>query len=104
VGLDSLEHGLFVDTEFDPRKQPDVCPECNWPGTVGLEINSGQVRYTIDALLERHVAVTSPLAIIEHGLPSWGAASSQRRILSVKTPEEGIRDTAHEKHASRRQG
>src|SRR6516165_1816605 len=25
-GIDNLEHGLFVNTEFWPGKQPDVCP------------------------------------------------------------------------------
>ena len=27
LGIDNLEHGLFVDTEFSPGKQPDVCPD-----------------------------------------------------------------------------
>ncbi|HEV2183460.1 MAG TPA: amidohydrolase family protein, partial [Candidatus Acidoferrales bacterium] len=26
LGIDDLEHGLMVDTEFDPGKTPDVCP------------------------------------------------------------------------------
>ncbi len=26
IGIDNLEHGLFVDTEFVPGKAPDVCP------------------------------------------------------------------------------
>src|SRR6185437_13199811 len=27
LGIDDLEHGLMVDTEFDPGKTPDVCPQ-----------------------------------------------------------------------------
>ena len=27
LGIDDLEHGLFVDTEFQPEKKPDQCPE-----------------------------------------------------------------------------
>ena len=27
LGIDDLEHGLFVDTEFLPGKKPDECPE-----------------------------------------------------------------------------
>src|SRR3546814_1408314 len=27
LGIDNLEHGLFVDTEFSAGKQPDVCPD-----------------------------------------------------------------------------
>ena len=26
LGIDNLEHGLVVDTEFDPSKKPDTCP------------------------------------------------------------------------------
>src|SRR2546421_11910233 len=26
IGIDNLEHGLFVDSEFVPNKQPDQCP------------------------------------------------------------------------------
>jgi imidazolonepropionase-like amidohydrolase len=77
LGIDSLEHGLFVDTEFDPNKQPDVCPENDWPALVSFEVNSEQVRQTIDSLIKHHVAVTSTLPIIEHSLPSWAGAPQQ---------------------------
>ncbi len=26
LGIDNLEHGLFVNTDFDPEKKPDFCP------------------------------------------------------------------------------
>lgn len=70
MGIDSLEHGLFVDTEFDPKKQPDICPgpENDWPATVDLEVNSDQIRQTIETLIKHHVAVTSTLDIIEKSL------------------------------------
>ncbi len=29
LGIDDLEHGLTVDTEFHPDKKPDVCPNPN---------------------------------------------------------------------------
>ncbi len=29
LGIDDLEHGLTVDTEFHPEKKPDVCPNPN---------------------------------------------------------------------------
>jgi len=68
MGIDSLEHGLFVDTEFDPAKRPDVCPENDWPARVDPEVDSEQVRQTIDSLVKHHVAVTSTLPIIEKSL------------------------------------
>jgi hypothetical protein len=27
LGIDDLEHGLFVDPEYLPEKKPDECPE-----------------------------------------------------------------------------
>lgn len=70
MGIDSLEHGLFVDTEFDPAKQPDVCPPHDFPAEVKLEVASEEVRRLIAALVEHHVAITSTLAIIETSLVS----------------------------------
>jgi imidazolonepropionase-like amidohydrolase len=68
MGIDSLEHGLFVDTEFDPAKRPDVCPEDDWPAKVDPEVDSEQIRQTINSLMKHHVAVTSTLPIIEKSL------------------------------------
>jgi imidazolonepropionase-like amidohydrolase len=79
MGIDSLEHGLFVDTEFDPKKQPDVCPENDWPTNVSPEIGSEQIRQMIETLRKHHVAVTSTLDIIEKSLPS--APGARQAVL-----------------------
>ena len=65
MGIDSLEHGLFVDTEFDPAKQPDKCPQDDWPAKVDVEVGSEMIRQTIGILVKHHVAITSMLPIIE---------------------------------------
>ncbi len=67
LGIDSLEHGLFVDTEFAPGKIPDTCPPPE-PGRVALqnhEVNDAEIRATIAALVAHHVGVSSTLAIFE---------------------------------------
>ena len=69
MGIDSLEHGLFVDTEFDLAKEPDTCPPNDWPADVNLEVNSAPIRETIEDLIRHGVAVTSTLPIIEKSLP-----------------------------------
>ena len=33
LGIDNLEHGLFVNTDFDPEKRPDFCPRMRWPSS-----------------------------------------------------------------------
>jgi imidazolonepropionase-like amidohydrolase len=41
LGIDNLEHGILVDTEFHPGKQPDVCPP---QATTRAEIASSKSR------------------------------------------------------------
>jgi imidazolonepropionase-like amidohydrolase len=71
MGIDSLEHGLWEDTEFAPEKKPDVCPERRFPGTLELEVNGEPIQKTIKTLVSHSVAVTSTLAIFESLLVSW---------------------------------
>ncbi|HUI42484.1 MAG TPA: amidohydrolase family protein [Terriglobia bacterium] len=67
LGIDDLEHGLLVDTEFVPGKVPDVCP----PGPeaaqtlAALDVEGAPVQETIRDLVARHVAVTSTLPVFE---------------------------------------
>ena len=43
LGIDDLEHGLFVDTEFLPDKKPDQCPEKSEDPVLmaKLDVNAG---------------------------------------------------------------
>jgi imidazolonepropionase-like amidohydrolase len=72
IGIDDLEHGLTVDTEFFPDKKPDVCP--NPTQAVGaaakLEVSSEPIQTTIKTLLQHHVAVTSTLPVFEQFVTS----------------------------------
>ena len=72
LGMDDLEHGLAVDTEFFPGKQPDVCPNPNQAvaATAKLEIDSEPIQTTIRDLVSRHVAVTSTLPVFEQSVAS----------------------------------
>jgi imidazolonepropionase-like amidohydrolase len=67
IGIDNLEHGLLVDTEFHPGKELDVCPpqQVTRNEMARLDINSGPVREMIADLVKHHVAVTSTLAVFE---------------------------------------
>jgi hypothetical protein len=66
VGIDNLEHGLIVDTEFYSRKVADQCPgEAAVAELATMDVNSEPIQGTIRALVERGVAITSTLAIFE---------------------------------------
>src|SRR5579863_9331022 len=63
IGIDDLEHGLLVDTEFFPEKKPGECP--NIPNEFArygkLDVQSGPVHDMILDLVQHHVAITSTL-------------------------------------------
>ena len=87
LGIDDLEHGLIVDTEFFPEKKPDECPDV--PDDLvrygKMEINSGPVHDMIADLVQRHVAVTSTLPVIE--VEVAGRPKIQARVLDALTVE-----------------
>jgi imidazolonepropionase-like amidohydrolase len=88
LGIDDLEHGLFVDTEFLAGKKADECPEKPEDPVVmaKLDVNSGPLHETIQYLVQHHVAVTSTLPVFEMGsFP--GRPTVQKRVLDALTLE-----------------
>jgi len=72
LGIDDLEHGLTVDTEFSPDKKPDVCPNTRQAveAAAKLDMESEPIRETIRALVAHHVALTSTLPVFEQTVSS----------------------------------
>src|SRR5579863_3208853 len=88
LGIDDLEHGLFVDTEFMAGKKLDQCPEDGEDpvGMAKLEVNSGALHDTIQYLIQHHVAITSTLPVFEMGsFP--GRPTMQKRVLDALSPD-----------------
>ena len=90
IGIDNLEHGLVVDTEFDPGKKPDECPSQNLTREtiVKLDVKSAPVQQTIRELVQHHVAITSTLAVFDAMAPHRPPLDP--RFLEVLTPEGAI--------------
>ena len=67
AGINNLEHGLAVDTEFFSKKKVDECPNRNeWlPELAKIDVMSEPVQSMIRELVNRRVAITSTLAIFE---------------------------------------
>lgn len=88
LGIDDLEHGLFVDTEFFPWKKPDECADTpKDPAFMAtLDVNSGPLHDMILHLVQKHVAVTSTLPVFEMGSFA-GRPTIQQRVLSALTPD-----------------
>ena len=89
LGIDNLEHGLAVDTEFFPDKKEGVCPGQN-PGQAALaklDVEGPQIQSTIQDLIAHHVAVTSTLAIFESFVPNRPPMKEEARVRQSIAPE-----------------
>ncbi|MGI8770615.1 MAG: amidohydrolase family protein [Acidobacteriaceae bacterium] len=74
MGIDNLEHGMFVDTEFYSGKKPGICPD-EWrmveQEMAGkLDMSSEPVMAMIHDLVRHHVAVTSTLSAFDMSAPN----------------------------------
>lgn len=72
LGIDDLEHGIVVDSEFAPSKQPDKCPAQKdiRDTLLKLDMQGEQVQAMIKDLIARRVAMTSTLPVFEGFVPN----------------------------------
>jgi imidazolonepropionase-like amidohydrolase len=71
LGIDDLEHGFFVSTDFVKDKQPDLCPG-QAQGMMALaqeDSSSPAFRSLVRDLVAHHVAVTSTLTVFQTFTP-----------------------------------
>ena len=86
IGIDDLEHGLAVDTEFFSGKKPDVCPDAKAAAREmadNLDVAGAPVREMIRDLVAHKVAVTSTLPVFETFVPN--RAPLAPRVLDAMT-------------------
>jgi imidazolonepropionase-like amidohydrolase len=96
LGIDNLEHGLLVNTEFAPGKEPDVCPSsrANREALLSLDVEGEEIQETIRILVEAGVAITSTLPVYEISVP--GRPPVDQRVLDAMAP------TARDAYLTRR--
>jgi imidazolonepropionase-like amidohydrolase len=96
IGIDNLEHGLLVDSEFVPNKQPDQCPGGSAVSASlrQLDLNGTAAQETLRTLVAKNVAITSTLPVFEAGNAPLaqngiGAANAllNPRVLNVMSTE-----------------
>jgi imidazolonepropionase-like amidohydrolase len=89
MGIDNLEHGIVVDTEFYPGKKPGVCPaqEAEEDLAKNVEIDSPPVQAMIRSLVEHHVAITSTLAVLEISVPNRPPLRNMARAQRLLAPQ-----------------
>ncbi len=88
LGIDNLEHGIVVDTEFYPQKKPDLCSahEAEEDLAKNVDVDGAPVQDMIRDLIAHHVAVTSTLAIFEAFVPNRPPMPEQVRTERSLTP------------------
>ena len=90
MGIDDLEHGLFVDTEFVPNKQPDVCPSTreSRQALLALDVKGPELQQTIRELVTHKVAVTSTLPVFEISVP--GRPPFRQQVLDAMSVDSRL--------------
>jgi enamidase len=71
AGIDDLEHGFFVATDFVSDKKPDVCPGQREGMAALAQVDTSDARFKalVSYLVAHHVAVTSTLTVFETFTP-----------------------------------
>jgi imidazolonepropionase-like amidohydrolase len=88
LGIDNLEHGIIVDTEFFPGKKPGICPDgAEEDLAKNLDIESAPVQDMIHDLVSHHVAVTSTLAVFEITIPNRPPIQKELKAQGAFSPE-----------------
>jgi imidazolonepropionase-like amidohydrolase len=85
LGIDNVEHGLFVNTDFDPEKRPDFCPPDALAKLASLDPRGEAVRTTIREMVAHRVPMTSTLAVFELFVPN--RPPLEPRTLDAMAPD-----------------
>lgn len=87
MGVDSLEHGIFVDTEFTKGKTDDECDvksPAQTEAIADLDVNGVKGQALIHTLITHHVALSSTLANFEGRNPP--PMRVEQRMFNVLDP------------------
>jgi imidazolonepropionase-like amidohydrolase len=97
LGIDNLEHGFVVATDFVKDKTPDVCPPAKAVNDsfLALDPDGPEALGLVDALVKAKVAITSTLPVFETLAP--GRPAVPDGALNVLLPE--VRDQYLRIHA-----
>ena len=90
MGIDNLEHGIVVDTEFYPGKRPGVCPDpkaAEQDLETNVNVEGPEVLAMILDLVAHHVAITSTLAVLEPFVPNRPPMAYENAELKMLTPQ-----------------
>ncbi len=87
MGIDNLEHGFFVSSDFVKDKQPDQCPKSPAvsDSLAAVDAKSADVKSLMRDMIDHHVALTSTLTVFETFVPNRPKAP--QGALDLMLPE-----------------
>ncbi len=96
LGIDQLEHGVIVATDFVADKRPDQCPAPGLSGNALLALQAGspEMADLIATLVKHRVAVTSTLAVFAAGVVDWFPGVDDLALLNEKSQFWALRTLA----------
>ncbi|MGH7664393.1 MAG: amidohydrolase family protein [Gemmatimonadaceae bacterium] len=85
LGIDNLEHGMLVASDFADTKEADVCPANNLVSVAQTDARGTEARAVMQHMIDNDVSMTSTLAVFEPFVPNRPTADA--RILEAMAPE-----------------
>jgi imidazolonepropionase-like amidohydrolase len=105
LGIDDLEHGMIVATDFVAGKVPDVCPtsDATENSLLALQPDGPEIAALVETLVRSKVAVTSTLAVFAAGVVDWFPATDDLAMLNEQSQLWALRFLAQkQRNAERR--
>jgi len=95
-GIDSLEHGIAVASDFVKDKQPGKCPPIPTylKAIAAVDPDGPEVKAIVDDLVRHHVAVTSTLPVLAAGVVDWFPGLGDLQLLNYQSQMEALRTLA----------
>src|SRR5438034_3322210 len=69
LGIDTLEHGFFTNSDYVSNRERDHCPSDMRASLLQVKMDGPDVQRTIKAMVDNHVAMNSTLAVYELSFP-----------------------------------
>jgi imidazolonepropionase-like amidohydrolase len=85
LGIDNLEHGMLVMSDFAAGKPADVCPADYLAGVAQANPAGPEARAVIKTMVDHKVSMTSTLAVFEPFVP--GRLANDERTWSMMAPD-----------------
>jgi len=93
IGIDNLEHGFWVSSDFDKNKKPDQCSNAQAASLRQLDEKSADMKDLMAHLVKKNVAITSTLPVFEPytGREAFPGDGGEALTAAIR---EGIEKTA----------